>query len=314
MKAKDSIVEIPQTILWYEGIRVTLKAGSPYSVEKLVEPHAFRVRKGTYSHNNKWSRYQQGLHLPQKRTQALAEQLCPGSSKILIHPLFKVAALGRADSISNYANGWLLQLAPDIVVSLFRLGPSSQQHVRRRLSYKTIGRLKLRGDLDALAALAILLREAAESGRQRLTMTFAGLLYDCFANCVDEWGEGLRRALPNILEMLVTRVFCFARDASWAWSFDGIDCPTLVRVMDFCRHGTSRYRGPNQEFINVMVDRSREHWILGLSYLRPPLRPIGVSAGEAYGMFPETYEERFFSFQQRVTYVAEYCATISGPI
>jgi hypothetical protein len=236
LKLKDPIVEVPQTICWYEGLRVALGQKKPYGIEKMVEPEAFRQRSSGFSHNNKWSRYKVGLHLPQRSVREKGERVCPGSSAVLLHPLWKIASLRPEKCIAEFADEWLRDLGQEIRPWFFRHASVGAQEVRRGISERKLLLLRQRADLDALAALSILLREAAENHRYKLSMAIGDALFRTLLQCSVCAAEPLKVALPKIFEMLVERVFPLACDRHHAICFEGLDIATFCSLFQRAIH------------------------------------------------------------------------------
>lgn len=235
MRIKDLVVEVPQTICWYEGLRVELGQKKPYGIEKIVEPEAFRHRSSGYSHNNKWSRYRAGMHFPQKRVREKGERVCPGSSAVLDHPIWKVASLRADKSIGEVSDAWLGQLAQEMRTWFFRFDPVTGNVVRRGISARKLLLIRQRADLDALAALSIFLREAAENRRYKLAMAIGDALFRTLLQCSVCGGEVLKIAQPKIFAMLIERVFPFACDRHHSICFEGLDiaafCTLFTRAI-----------------------------------------------------------------------------------
>lgn len=65
-------------------IKSRLSLASSYQIEKVLEPMSFkRNDNGERYNNNKWSKYQSGLHTPNSRTISLVESQVPESSKMI---------------------------------------------------------------------------------------------------------------------------------------------------------------------------------------------------------------------------------------
>jgi hypothetical protein len=227
---KDRIVDVPMTAWWFEGLRIGLNQKRPYGVEKLVEPEVFKKVKSGYSHTNKWRVYKSGLRLPRASLIEKAEAVLPGSSADFSHPIWKVGRLKEDQSIAGLADEWLHQLNLDLLPLLFRVDQGSGKEIRRGVSNPLLQKLIYRADLDALAALSILLRESAEKHQYKLTMAVGGALYKGLLHAAVRGSEQIRIVLPKIFEMLVERVFPLARNRLYCYSFEGLDIPAFCKL------------------------------------------------------------------------------------
>ena len=289
MRRKDDLVQIAQVMFWYHTIRVALGKSSAYAVEKAVEPEAFSMRTGAGSCNNKWRGYKRGEHLPQRHSQVLAERVVPGSSALLQHPIWKIGRLPNVVCISDLASGLLGELAPDLQPVFFRFDSTSNQIVRRGVSSRKLNMLRQRADLDALAALSVFLREAAEGRRYKLSMQVADTLYRTLFHCAISKNEALQTALPYIFKMLVHRVFTFAADRRRRWCFDGVDCLQLFRTIQYVCRANEVHERPTSR-INLLIDYACLCKPIGIASFRPPLRPLNSDARN--GSDDESWYER----------------------
>jgi len=226
---KDRIVEAPMIAWWFEGIRIALNANGPYGVEKRVEPDAYQKMKSGYDHRRKWSDYKRGKHHPRLSLIEKAEKLVPGSATAFSHPIWNIGRLKPSQRISDFADAWLNQLKPDLQPLLFRVDEITGSNHRRGVTTIVLKKLVRRADLDALAALSIFLREAEESRRYKLLMEVGEALYQALLFALVFGNEQLRIVLPKIFEMLVQRVFSFARNRWSYYSFEGLD------IAGFCK-------------------------------------------------------------------------------
>jgi hypothetical protein len=170
------------------------------------------------------------MRLPRARLIAKAEVILPRSSAAFLHPIWKVGRLKVDQNIAGLADEWLHKLSLDVLPLLFRINQPSGKEVRRGVSTSLLQKLIFRADLDALAALSILLREAAEKHQYKLTMAIGEALYRGLLHASIRGNEQMRIVLPKIFEMLVERVFPFARDRCYHYSFEGLDIPAFCKL------------------------------------------------------------------------------------
>lgn len=256
------------------------------------------MRTGAGSCNNKWRGYKRGEHLPQRHSQVLAERVVPGSSALLQHPIWKIGRLPKEVCISDLASGLLAELAPDLQPAFFRFDSTRNRLVRRGISSRKLNLLRQRADLDALAALSVFLREAAEERRYKLSMQIADTLYRTLFHCAISKNEVLQTALPYIFKMLVHRVFTFARDRRWRWCFDGVDCLQLFRTIQYVCRANKVHERPTSR-IDVLVDVACLCKPIGIASFRPPLRPLNSDAWS--GSDEMSWRQRIKGWQRLIT-------------
>lgn len=230
MAKKDRLLEIPMTAWWFEGLRIGLGQKRPYGVEKVVEPDAFRKVKSGYGHTNKWRVYKSGERHPRDGLIERAEKILPGSSSDLSHPIWKLGRLRADQTLSGSADEWLHQLNVGVLPLFFRIDPDCGKEVRRSASPRVLQTLVYRADLDGITALAILVRETAESRQYKLCMAAGDALYRALLHAAVRGKEQMQIVLPKIFAMLVDRVFPFARDRLYRYSFEGLDIPLFCQL------------------------------------------------------------------------------------
>ncbi|GIT84690.1 hypothetical protein DSM16313_24720 [Acinetobacter seohaensis] len=158
-KKRDDI-EIIRVKLWYEMIKSRLSLASSYQIEKVLEPMSFkRNDNGERYNNNKWSKYQSGLHTPNSRSISLVESQVPESSK-MINSIFWEALRGEKEV------DWLIKkgeeyLPWNIKRILYQPNKNGLSYeLVNNLNSKQIHKLENFAGLDSLAALIIFLRFA----------------------------------------------------------------------------------------------------------------------------------------------------------
>lgn len=148
--------------IWYGWIRRVSGLTSAYALERCLVPEGYvRGRDGALSHRNRMSRYAQGCHVPRPALVKHAEELFPGGRALLEHPLWQI--LDPDQSVVSQAARWISALDVD-VQRFFRDAnpkPTGRVRTRTRVTFTLMKRLVRVGSLDALAAIALLLREAS---------------------------------------------------------------------------------------------------------------------------------------------------------
>ena len=148
--------------IWFGWLQLVSGLTSAYALEKCLVPEGYaRGRDGALSHRNRMSRYAQGRHVPRPALVERAEVLFPGGRAFLEHPLWQI--LDPEKNVVSQAAGWISALDLDVQRLLRNARPKSAGQVgtRVRVTFTLLERLVRIGSLDALAAIALLLREAS---------------------------------------------------------------------------------------------------------------------------------------------------------
>lgn len=148
------VVDAMRTSAWFHTLRMRTGAKSTYEMEKVLEPGSFGVDTlGTAYKRNKWRGYRLGKHTPRPALVVAMEQLHQGTYRVFEHALWDALRPGCSLAHHHVLN---------------RLGTRAQKillgpQLRRQdgqLRTETICRLEKMADLDGLAGLVILLRNA----------------------------------------------------------------------------------------------------------------------------------------------------------
>lgn len=151
--------------LWYGWLHHHSSGTSAYALEKQLLPEGFaHASDGTVSHRNRMSRYRDGKHVPRRDLVARAEMLFPGGQALLDHPYWEILDPDRALFIN--AGPWLARLGADVQRLMLKSGRAIGDHRAQRRTTTSISLRQMEnlGTLDALAATALLLREALQIG------------------------------------------------------------------------------------------------------------------------------------------------------
>lgn len=158
-------INILRGAAWFETLRTRLGQDSAYGVGKRVQPHTYRPRAGHQlpQHHNLWAKYARGAHLPGKKTLAAANQLVPEAGAIMAASAWN--ALDTSTPLGDRGDHLLRRLRLGVQQAVFdprRL--DAGDYVRRDTPVRPVRMLEGQADLDGVAALVILLREANECG------------------------------------------------------------------------------------------------------------------------------------------------------
>ncbi|MFK2932768.1 hypothetical protein [Dyella agri] len=150
--------------LWFEHLRLETRQVTAYGVGKQIQPQTYKpATEGRWpQHHNLWAKYARGIHSPGPETVRAAEQLVPGSSELLIAVAWK--ALDLSHPIGSNGDALLRRLRHGVQAAVFQPRPLQAGHYLRRTTPNLpLQMLECQADLDGLAALVILLREAYEA-------------------------------------------------------------------------------------------------------------------------------------------------------
>ena len=264
------------TAWWFEGVRIGLKQKRPYGVEKLVEPNVFKKVKIGYSHNNKWPNYKSGKRVPRASLIEKTEVLLPGSAACFAHPIWRLGRLKAEEKIASVASEWLHELNVGMLPWFFRTNPVSGAEVRRGVSARTLRLLVHRADLDALAAISIILREAAEGRYYKLAIAAGEALHLALLRASAGGSEQMQIVLPKISAMLVARVFPFARDRYCYYCFDGLDLSAFYELFRLAVGARKDVQGLPADIDTVINGSFLKD--LGFLHFLMPKRPL-ISTG-----------------------------------
>lgn len=247
---------------WFEGVRIALGQKRPYGVEKLIEPEVFKKCKSGYSHNNKWRGYKTGKHAPSRAIIQKAEALCPGSAHAFVETFWNTARAMSSSQVGNQADTLLRQLPIDLMPLFFRIDPKTSHEIRRGVTDRILNALSRRTDLNGLAALSIVIREAAEKRQYKLLMQAGEHSYHLILRLATEGDERVQILLPKILDILRMRVLSFVRDRTHRFSLGELDSSTFCALLPWSidRHA-EYFRSLGR---SVEIDKKELSWARGL--------------------------------------------------
>lgn len=172
-------VDVLRAALWYQVVKEGLGASTAYTIERQIEQNrAFgKNQDGVRFHRNKWSKYEIGTHVPEKKLVAKAEIKVPGSARILNHPLWEALRIRQPKKLTP--NARFQQLGSRTCKVVYKTLPfGSGGGASRRALHRTLPMLERRAGIDALAALTILLKEANARSDTGAAMEIGRSLYN----------------------------------------------------------------------------------------------------------------------------------------
>ena len=204
-----------QTIFWYEHLRKRTGLVTSRAMQKLFEPETFVPRRGEgLICSNKWRAYRQGAHKPHLKLVDRVDKSMPGSAKQLRHPLWEI--LNVDGPIGSQGEGILKRLDPDLQSKLFLSG---RRGARRVADARLAAVLKRRCDIDTLAVMTLLCREASENQDYEMALYWAGETYYMLLRL------GLELHRHRVCPLLVRffRRHIFAKCTRPGWTFHNQD-------------------------------------------------------------------------------------------
>ncbi|MBD9368397.1 hypothetical protein IB242_06830 [Xanthomonas sp. XNM01] len=155
-------LNVLRTGVWFEELRGRTGHPTAYGLGQRLQPQTYQP--GLH-HNNLWAKYAGGKHVPGSDTVRVCEAALPGSSSLLGDVAW--AALDVDRSLGDGGDALLRQLRPSIQSAIYEARELDMgRYVRRRAPTQPLRRLEGQAGLHALAALAVLLREAHECGNR----------------------------------------------------------------------------------------------------------------------------------------------------
>ena len=166
-------------------------------------------------------------------------------------------------------------LSIEVLSLLFKTDPRTGAEVRRGVTNRVLKVLGDKADLDGIAALAILLREAAEQGRSKMALAVGEALYRAILHAASRGNEQLRCVVPRIFAMLIQRVFPFACDRTRYLCFQGVTPENLCQLFVFeCQRRNEQFisKGSLQPSDVDMVIFPGGIGPFGFLHFSPPVR------------------------------------------
>ncbi|MBD8666370.1 hypothetical protein OQ519_00215 [Pseudomonas lurida] len=228
-------IEMLRVDYWYEGLKQRTGLGSAYAMELYFEKESFkRNANGTIRHyRSKWSRYEKNTISPKANTLAKVEQLSPGSTHEINHPLWQIMRSVDKGKETNF-DEYFKTLSFDIQAVLFS-GESigiSTCSIREPVTQLLLDKLERRAGLDALACLIAIMLEAKERRRRSLMPKVALALHNVLLIVAIELES--RRVASRILDWIIRNVLplgLLPHLALWMTSNDYIHASAYLNLM-----------------------------------------------------------------------------------
>lgn len=214
-------INVLRAAAWFEILRSRLGQDSAYSVGKRVQPHTYRPCAGHQlpQHHNLWAKYARGAHLPGKKTQAAANRLVPEAGSIIAASAWD--ALDVSAPLGDRGDNLLRRLRLGVQQAVFDRPFEAGDYVRRDTPARPLRMLEAQADLDGVAALVVLLREAKECGNLARTLDIGRSLYS--ALLTSSISTPLLWIAPELFEYFNRIIFPLASDAEVALDLEQDD-------------------------------------------------------------------------------------------
>lgn len=171
--AARKALNVLRTGVWFEELRGRTGYPTAYGLGQRLQPQAYQ--RGLH-HDNLWSKYASGKHLPSADTLRACEMILPGSSELLSDVAW--AALDICQPLGDGGDALLRQLRPSIQSAIYEARELDKgRYVRRHAPKQPLQRLEGQAGLHALAATVVLLREAHEAGNRSRTFEIGRSLH-----------------------------------------------------------------------------------------------------------------------------------------
>lgn len=219
-------IAILRTAYWYERLRVATDRYTAYALGKHLQPETYRkTAKDEAFHHNLWPKYAGGKHAPSLAMLEAIDQQVPGSKGHFRQPLFD--AVDLTQTLGRDGDELLKRLHPSVQQAVFDRSALKHRIYRRRAHLaRTLALLEQQGDLDALAAGVVLLREANEANADDRAFQIGESLYRTLViACTGAEGIFIRTELGGLMLALILPL-ATSRGRAFA--------PDLNRFVDSC--------------------------------------------------------------------------------
>lgn len=212
--AARKAIDVLRVGLWFEDIRARMDCTTAYSLGLLVQPHTYK--KGLH-HNNLWAKYAGGKHLPSADTRCACEQRIPGSDELLTSPAW--ISLDVTRPLEKYGDTLLRCLRPAIQSVVFdKRELAKGYYVRRDLITLSLRGLEKQADLQSLAAMVVLLRDADARGDRAKAFIIGQSLYRTLLMAAV--GSPLEFISQELFEYFIRIIFPMATEKEFMMDLD----------------------------------------------------------------------------------------------
>ena len=213
---------------WFESLRQQTNHRTAYGVGKEIQPDTYKQGvDGDAYHHNVWVKYAQGLHVPGPHTIQAGDRWLAGSGECLGSAAWKTLNTyhrldGRGDALMRHLQVGVQQAVYD------RRQLAVGRYKRRASLSRTLEMLEAQADLDGIAALILLLREANEAEDRKKSFQIGRSLHAnlLMAGC----SLPLSGIFPELLDFLSLQIFPLASGTEVAFNLDRHEMTQLSRL------------------------------------------------------------------------------------
>ncbi|MDH1175424.1 hypothetical protein [Stenotrophomonas maltophilia] len=199
-------LNVLRTGAWFEELRARLGQSTAYGLGRALQPHTYR---GGLHHNNLWAKYANGKHLPGPDTVRACEQTFPRSGDLLGDAGWDLLNVSRP--VGQQGDALLKRLRPAIQNAVFdERALETGRYVRRRAPNQPLHRLEGQADLQAIAGVVTLLREAHEAGNRSRAFEIGRSLHRTLLMAVV--ATRLSGVALELFEFFIRHIFPMAAD------------------------------------------------------------------------------------------------------
>lgn len=259
------VIDAFRTVCWFNGLRLRLprELRTIGAIERYLEPEAYAVSEvGVAYHRNKWRGYKQGRHTPLESLINKVDKRCAGARFEFSHVLWDILRLQLP--IDQFIDSWLQRLGPTVQPTLWvtKSGRGVATRTRRRqLNRRAFEFLEREANLDSLACLTLLLREAHARGDTQYAFEIGRWLCRMFIMTSSSLSAyGVLNPLFDFYERFITPLG--VHDGHY-YSYRGVDFLTLVG-----RFSNALYHIKNVDPSQLMYEEKQRYRqeILGWRY------------------------------------------------
>jgi hypothetical protein len=272
---------------WFEEVRLKARVPTAYQVGKKVQPHTYKLSRDGNGphHHNLWVKYALGLNGPGGETIKSADAIAHQAKDILMAEAWK--AFDVSHPLQGKGDLFLRSLRMGVQNAVFDPRQMEFGHyVRRSTLRRTLRMLEARADLDGVAAIVILLREAYEAGALGKAFIIGESLHG--ALLMAALGSPLVCVREEFYEFFIQKIFPMASNDEIAFDLDRrVLCEqarllhTMMLILEDAGKIGFAHRGATGELCKILDGNFGEDLHYGLKPRWKLVKPAHASTDEA---------------------------------